>query len=58
MPNLCIMETDPDVVPWHDELTTVKPVIKNGQLSLPTGPGWGTDINEAAVRAHPAQTDW
>jgi L-alanine-DL-glutamate epimerase-like enolase superfamily enzyme len=20
---------------------------------LPTGPGWGTEINEATVRAHP-----
>jgi L-alanine-DL-glutamate epimerase-like enolase superfamily enzyme len=36
----------------------VKPVIKNGQMLLPTGPGWGTEINEAAVRAHPARNDW
>ena len=41
------MEIDPDVVPWHDDLCTVKPVIKNGQMMLPTGPGWGTDVNEA-----------
>jgi L-alanine-DL-glutamate epimerase-like enolase superfamily enzyme len=27
--------------------------IKEGHLLLPTGPGWGTDVNEAAVRAHP-----
>jgi len=20
---------------------------------IPTGPGWGTDVNEEAVRAHP-----
>ena len=25
VPNLRIMETDPDVVPWHDDLVTVKP---------------------------------
>ncbi len=24
-----------------------------GYLHLRTGPGWGTDVNEAAVRAHP-----
>ena len=29
------------------------PEIKDGYLMLPTGPGWGTEVNEAAVRAHP-----
>jgi galactonate dehydratase len=58
VPNLRIMETDPDVVPWHDDLFTVKPVVKDGQLSLPTGPGWGTDVNEEVVRAHPPKGDW
>lgn len=53
VPNLRIMETDPDVVPWHDDLVTVKPDIKDGHLTLPTGPGWGTEVNEATVRAHP-----
>jgi L-alanine-DL-glutamate epimerase-like enolase superfamily enzyme len=24
-----------------------------GHLRLPTGPGWGTEVDEAAVRAHP-----
>jgi L-alanine-DL-glutamate epimerase-like enolase superfamily enzyme len=47
------METDPDTVPWHDDLVTVKPAIKHGHMSLPTGPGWGTEVNEATVRAHP-----
>ena len=53
VPNLRIMETDPDMVPWHDDLVTVKPDIEDGHLHLPTGPGWGTEVNEAAVRAHP-----
>jgi len=52
-PNLRIMETDPDYVPWQDDLVTVKPTIKDGYLELPTGPGWGTEVNEDAVRAHP-----
>ena len=52
-PNFRIMEIDPDVVPWYDELVTVQPRIENGYLHLPTGPGWGTEINEEAVRAHP-----
>jgi len=53
VPNLRIMEIDPDTVPWQDDLVTVTPAIKDGSLSLPTGPGWGTEVNEAAVRAHP-----
>ncbi len=58
VPNLHIMEIDPDVVPWQDDLYTVKPVIKDGHMLLPTGPGWGTEVNEAAVRAHPPKGDW
>ena len=52
-PNFRIMEIDCDFVPWHDELFTVQPRIEDGYLLLPTGPGWGTEINEEAVRAHP-----
>jgi galactonate dehydratase len=51
--NVRIMEIDPDVVSWYDDLVTVKPVIKDGHLELPTTPGWGTAVNEEAVRAHP-----
>jgi L-alanine-DL-glutamate epimerase-like enolase superfamily enzyme len=53
VPNLRIMEIDPDMVPWQDELVTVTPRIEAGHLVLPTGPGWGTEVDEAAVRAHP-----
>ena len=53
LPNFRIMEIDIDDVPWKDELVTRPPVIEDGHLVLPTGPGWGADVNEAAVRAHP-----
>jgi L-alanine-DL-glutamate epimerase-like enolase superfamily enzyme len=53
VPNLRIMETDPDTVPWHDDLVTVEPAIKDGYITLPTRPCWGTEIDQAAVRAHP-----
>ena len=53
VPNLRIMEIDPDMVPWQDDLVTVKPDIEDGHLRLPAGPGWGTEVDEAAVRAHP-----
>ena len=55
VPNLRIMEIDPDRVPWYDDLVTHPPEIKDGHLFLPTRPGWGTDVNEEAVRAHPAK---
>ncbi|HEX9820644.1 MAG TPA: enolase C-terminal domain-like protein, partial [Methylomirabilota bacterium] len=53
VPNLRIMEIDPDTVPWYDDLATHKPDIEDGHLVLPARPGWGTDVNEDAVRAHP-----
>ena len=56
VPNFRIMEIDPDRVPWYDDLVTVKPRIENGFLHLPEGPGWGTEVDEAAVRAHPPRT--
>ncbi|HEV8436791.1 MAG TPA: mandelate racemase/muconate lactonizing enzyme family protein [Methylomirabilota bacterium] len=53
VPNLRIMEIDPDTVPWYDDLVTHKPEIKDGHLLLSRRPGWGTEVNEEAVRAHP-----
>lgn len=53
VPNFRMPETDIDSVPWRDELVTAVPVIENGEMLLPQGPGWGIDIDEAAVRAHP-----
>ena len=56
VPNLRIMEIDPDMVPWQDDLVTVQPQISDGYLQIPTGPGWGTEVDEAAVRAHPPKS--
>ena len=53
LPNVRIMETDVDDVPWKDDLTTVKPVIEDGHYRTPTGLGWGTDLNEEVAAAHP-----
>ena len=47
------MEIDIDDVPWKDDLVTVVPEIEDGHLVVPTGPGWGTDLDEEAIRAHP-----
>jgi L-alanine-DL-glutamate epimerase-like enolase superfamily enzyme len=51
--NVRIMEIDIDDVPWKDDLTTSKPEIIDGYLTVPSGPGWGTDINEEVAREHP-----
>ena len=56
VPNFRIMEIDIDDVPWKDEILTQIPEIKDGQLKLPSGPGWGTDLNEEVIRAHPPKT--
>lgn len=53
LPNVRIMEIDIDDVPWKDELTTATPEIIDGYMTIPTGPGWGADINEDVARAHP-----
>jgi len=59
VPNFRIMEIDIEDVPWKDDLVTHKPLIEAGDLLIPTGPGWGADVNEAVVRAHPpATTTW
>jgi galactonate dehydratase len=53
VPNVRIMEIDVDDVPWKDELVTPPPVIEAGHLRIPTGPGWGADLDEAVARRHP-----
>ena len=55
LPNVRIMEIDVDDVPWKDELVTNAPEIVDGRMAVPTGPGWGTELNEEALRAHPWQ---
>ena len=49
------MELDVDEVPWKPKLLTRPPVIENGAFVPPPGPGWGTDIDEEMLRAHPAK---
>jgi L-alanine-DL-glutamate epimerase-like enolase superfamily enzyme len=51
--NVRILEVDVDDVPWKDELVTAVPQIENGELAIPVGPGWGVELNEDVLRAHP-----
>ena len=52
-PNLEIMEIEGDDVPWKYSLLTQAPVQRDGRLVIPDGPGWGADIDERALAAHP-----
>merc|ERR1712070_1146135 len=53
IPNFKVLEVDVDDVAWKDEIVTAVPVIKDGIFHLPSGPGWGVELNEAAIAAHP-----
>ncbi|MCY3763843.1 MAG: mandelate racemase/muconate lactonizing enzyme family protein [Gemmatimonadetes bacterium] len=55
LPNVRIMEIDIDDVPWKDGLVTDPPTIVDGRMAVPDAPGWGTDIVEEALLAHPWQ---
>jgi L-alanine-DL-glutamate epimerase-like enolase superfamily enzyme len=53
LPNVTIMEIEIDDVPWKRDLVTVPPTVEDGHIVVPSGPGWGTALNEDALRAHP-----
>jgi L-alanine-DL-glutamate epimerase and related enzymes of enolase superfamily len=52
-PNLHSLEVDIDGVPWRSDLVTHQHAIEGGEFVLSVRPGWGTDVNEDAVRSHP-----
>ncbi len=54
-PNLRIMELRVDEAPWTREYLTHPPIVQDGVMLVPDRPGWGTDIDEDAVRARPAR---
>jgi len=51
--NVAIMEIEGDDVPWKAELVTKPGALVAGQFLVPAAAGWGADVNEDAVRAHP-----
>ena len=53
IPNVRMLEIDVDDVPWREELTTAVPDVRDGELVVPAGPGWGCDIREDVLRSHP-----
>ncbi len=53
VPNLEIMETEADDVPWKYALLTQAPDRGDGRFGLPQSPGWGADPDEQALARHP-----
>jgi galactonate dehydratase len=54
IPNFLILETFEDYdVPWRLDLAPGAPRVVNGFYELPTGPGWGVEVNEEIIDAHP-----
>jgi L-alanine-DL-glutamate epimerase-like enolase superfamily enzyme len=53
IPNARILEFDVDDVPWRDGLVSAVPEISAGELRIPGGPGWGVEVQEDVLRAHP-----
>jgi L-alanine-DL-glutamate epimerase-like enolase superfamily enzyme len=56
VPNVRIMEMDVDQAPWVNDLVTRPPTIKDGYVYLPEGIGWGTEVDEETLAAHPARS--
>ncbi|HEX4408561.1 MAG TPA: mandelate racemase/muconate lactonizing enzyme family protein [Xanthobacteraceae bacterium] len=55
IPNFRIAEIVVDEAPWVASFFTHPLTIANGEITVPSRPGWGTDINEDAIRAGAAK---
>ena len=53
IPNFRVLEFDNDEVPWRRQLLSHPFTVENGQFIVPDRPGWGADIVEEVMRAHP-----
>ncbi|MDR2931853.1 MAG: mandelate racemase/muconate lactonizing enzyme family protein [Oscillospiraceae bacterium] len=51
--NFLILEFQNDDVPGRRELLTDVLKVNNGYIDPPTAPGWGVELNEAYIEAHP-----
>jgi galactonate dehydratase len=53
IPNFRVVEIDIEDVPWKDDVVSTPPVIEAGESLIPTGPGWGVEIDEDVIGANP-----
>jgi len=52
-PNFTIQEEASHIVPWYDEVVRHPLVRKDGYWQVPTSPGLGVEVDEAAAAKHP-----
>ena len=58
IPNFQVLETFEDYdVPWRCDLTPGTPRVRDGFYELPTRPGWGVEVDEKLIAAHPENPD-
>jgi galactonate dehydratase len=58
IPNFLILETFQDYdVPWRADLASGIPQVVDGYLEVPSKPGWGIEVNESVIAAHPEDRD-
>jgi galactonate dehydratase len=53
IPNFLILEYQNDDVPGRRDLLTETLEVRNGYIEAPVKPGWGVDLNEDFINAHP-----
>jgi galactonate dehydratase len=46
--------------PWVDQVMSpaITSLVKDGYLELPSGPGWGVEVNEEELLRHPHKDTW
>jgi galactonate dehydratase len=49
IPNLTTMEFEVDGAVWSDRFLKAAPAVSHGHFPVPTGPGWGCEIDETAL---------
>jgi galactonate dehydratase len=52
-PNFRIMELRVDEAPWTRDYLSHPTVVEDGHMLVPDRPGWGTEVDEEALRARP-----
>jgi galactonate dehydratase len=53
IPNFCILETIAVDVPWRKEIVRESLVFTNSEITIPTAPGLGLELDEEACARHP-----
>jgi galactonate dehydratase len=62
IPNILALEywSDEREASWRDDVMSppLSEFVKDGQLHLPDGPGWGVELNEKEIAKHPYDESW